>query len=636
MASKSSVEIKIIAQDDASAPIENVIDKTKQLGAENKKVTKQSKKDWGGLGDLFGKVLPRDMQGLIRGFKGTQRQVGRLSRSFKVLKAAWASVGIGLILIALEELISNWDTVTDSINGVTKAQKEAEATAIDVSTAQGVLTREVSNYISTIQSAEATDEERANAIEKLNNKLGETIDLEADRKTQTAQANKLYKLNQELVAAGTREQHASNKAKSEGERMDKEFAEWLEGGANPFSEGGITGRWQMEEKIAKDKRDLDLEAKARQRDRIALELELNKLVGIKSKKDADAAKLKSESDKKAAEAQREAEAAYNKRIQKEKANAEWLAGERVRIAEEASLRIIQDDEKREQASLLIEQKKAEQELLDKGGDWQDLLRLGEEYEVERTAITDRYEAERKAQEDADKMQAEADALELKTQLQTDEQNELDALALFYDEKRALVQGDMEQYIALVKQEQQEEADIKAKYRDEEAKADIAAQNAKISAAIKMGKAIGGVVGTLSDLAQENSAEQKALAITEVLLSQAISIASAIAGANSAGSTTGVAAPVVTPLLMVQMVGSVLAGFAGVKKILNQAGASGGGVSGGSFGGRGGSSVASMASNVQVPLPARLDSPDAMQAYVVQSQLDGQLQSQAQLQGQVVL
>ena len=85
MASKSSVEIKIIAQDDASSPIENVIGKTKQLGAETRKVTKQSKKDWGGLTDLFGKVLPRDLcKGLLRGFKGTQRQVGRLSKSFKV------------------------------------------------------------------------------------------------------------------------------------------------------------------------------------------------------------------------------------------------------------------------------------------------------------------------------------------------------------------------------------------------------------------------------------------------------------------------------------------------------------------------------------------------------------------------
>ena len=163
------------------------------------------------------------------------------------------------------------------------------------------------------------------------------------------------------------------------------------------------------------------------------QVELNAIL-LEGQKRLDA---EAEAERKAAEAQREAEAAYNKRVQKEKANAEWLAGERVRIAEEASLRIIEDDEKREQASLLIEQKKAEQELVDKGGTWQDLLRLGEEYEAERTAITESYAAERKAQEDADKMQAEADALELKTQLQTDEQNELDALALFFEEKASL-------------------------------------------------------------------------------------------------------------------------------------------------------------------------------------------------------
>ena len=121
---------------------------------------------------------------------------------------------------------------------------------------------------------------------------------------------------------------------------------------------------------------------------------------------------------------------------------------------------------------------------------------------------------------------------------------------------------------------------------------------------------------------------------DVLLAQAISIANAIAGATKAGMGTGTAAPLTTPIFIAQMVGSVLASFAGVKSILNKAGAAGsmgGSSGGGGGGGRGGFAPVS----TQVPLPARLDSTD-MQAYVVQSQLQGQINAQHRLNGQIVL
>ena len=635
MASRSNVEIKIIAQDDASSSIGNVISKTKELEKENKKITKQSKKDWGGLGDLFGQVLPRNLQGLVRGFKSTQRQVGRLSKSFKVLKAAWASVGIGLIIIALEELITNWDDVSDAIMGVTKEQKRQEKVNKDVYEAQLKMNTSVKSYIELIAEGTLNDEERAVAIQKVNSELGNAITLNADINTQAQQAQDILDANQKLVAKEIDATSAKNTINEESIALREDEWSWYNKMLSGMGLYGLALNNELNtmvdrvEVINESKDGIKELTKAQ----VEAEAERNKVI----KANEEALEAEAEAEKKAAEAQREAEAAYNKRVQKEKANAEWLAKERVRIAEEASLRIIEDDEKREQASLLIEQKKAEQELLDKGGTWQDLLRLGEEYEAERTAITDRYAEERKAKEEEDKMQDEADALELKTQLQSDQQNELDEIERFFAEKRLLTEKDSEEYKALVQQEADAVDAINTKYSNKTIEDLKKEQNAKIASAVAYGNAVRGVVGGLSNLMDENAKEQKALAITEVLLAQAISIAQAIKGANSAGATGGVAAPIITPLLMVQMVGSVLAGFAGVKQILNEAGASGGGgVSSGSFGGGGGSSVASMASNVQVPLPARLDSPDAMQAYVVQSQLDGQLQSQAQLQGQVVL
>ena len=635
MASKSSVEIKIIAQDDASAPIENVIDKTKELGAENRKVTKQSKKDWGGLGDLFGKILPRDMQGLIRGFKGTQRQVGRLSKSFKALRAAWASIGIGLILIALEELISNWDTVSDAIMGVTKEQQRQEKVNKEVYAAQVKLTTSVEDYITAIAKGELTDEERAVAIEKVNAELGNAITLTGDSALQVEQASKLLAAHLDLIDKESDARSSQNTIAEETIKLQEDEWNWYT--ITTAALGAFGAAEILHDAIQRDRVNTVEELKEGTEDRTQAELESNTVLNRLFKENEDRLAAEAKAEEKAAEAKRNAEAQKKKDKAKAAADEKFLTQERLKFTEAARIREQEGEEAQAIESLRIQAEKDLKALDAAGGNAEDLKQITDQFLRDKADIELSYKEEREALAEQDKLDAEADALELKTQLQTDEQNELDALALFFEEKRALVKGDMEQYVTLVNQEAEQEEAIRAKYRNKEEAERKKEQNAKIAGAIAYGNAVRGVMGSLGDLMEENSKEQKALAITEVLLAQAISIAQAIKAANTAGSNTGVAAPVVTPLLVIQMVGSVLAGFVGVKKILNEAGASGGGgVSGGSFGGGGGSSVASMASNVQVPLPARLDSPDAMQAYVVQSQLDGQLQSQAQLQGQVVL
>ena len=66
--------------------------------------------------------------------------------------------------------------------------------------------------------------------------------------------------------------------------------------------------------------------------------------------------------------------------------------------------------------------------------------------------------------------------------------------------------------------------------------------------------------------------------------------------------------------------------------MDKAGASMPGGGGGIGGGGGGGGV-----QTTLPLPARLDTPsDSNQAYVVQSQLQGQLIAQAKLDGQIIL
>ena len=140
--------------------------------------------------------------------------------------------------------------------------------------------------------------------------------------------------------------------------------------------------------------------------------------------------------------------------------------------------------------------------------------------------------------------------------------------------------------------------------DKEKADDAEILNLKIQGFVKLANATKGIFSTLEGMAEEDSKKQKALAITGVLLNQAIAVANSIAGATKAGSATGAAAPYTTPLFILQMVGSALASFVGVKSILNKADAASGGIGDSGGGGGGGR-------NPTVPLIplGRLDSPD---------------------------
>ena len=77
------------------------------------------------------------------------------------------------------------------------------------------------------------------------------------------------------------------------------------------------------------------------------------------------------------------------------------------------------------------------------------------------------------------------------------------------------------------------------------------------------------LGSIVQLAGEGTKAGKAAALAQILINTASGISSAIAGASTAGASTGPAAPVVTPLLIVQMVAQVLGGIAQAKNILGK-------------------------------------------------------------------
>ena len=139
---------------------------------------------------------------------------------------------------------------------------------------------------------------------------------------------------------------------------------------------------------------------------------------------------------------------------------------------------------------------------------------------------------------------------------------------------------------------------------------------------------------------KTEAGQRKLAISQVLVNQGIAMSEAIRGAQQSAVGTGPLAVFSSPGFTATMLAIVLGGFASIKGIMNQAGASaeGIGTGGGGVGGGGGGGLG-VISNREAPILGL--TPDMREgvtpgsippinAYVVQSQLADQNALAAQI------
>ena len=643
MATVNKIQIVVEAEDKATAPISRATEATKRLGEQSRKITKESKKDWGGLGDLFSQVLPRSLQKLSRGFKGTQRQVGRLAKGFKVLKSAWAAMGIGVVIMALEEVISNWSKYSDMLGLTSEAGRKQVEVEKKQTEQLARTTAELEVYKKTATDVNALELDRVAAVKELAKTLPRlaNIDLNAEgsiEKINEAYADLLRK--DDLLIANEQDKADVMKSVEEalktrvtltaGEMMSKrsyielqEFEKAREFEANILKQRAI----DVELEFEKEKEDLQV----RQQGRLTEINLINKRISDELGTQADAAETLREEEQAVLQTQREAEAERKRIAQQKEADIKWLANQRITIAQETELRLIQDEEQRELRSLEIQHEAAKEELKIRGGTLTDKLLLEQNYLMDKEELTNGYKerADEKATEEDEK--AKQDKATLTAALATDQENELLQVQDRYAQLLELAVKDSQDYIDLEQQKTDAIEAINTDHATKQRMEDAKTQNLKIQGAIKMMNATRGILGTLGDMAEEGSKKQRDLAIVDVLLSQAIAIGNSIAGATAAGAAAGPGAPVVTPLLIAQMVGQVLVAFAGIKGIMDKAGASMPGGGGGGGGSRGGGVQTTL------PLPARLDTPsDSNQAYVVQSQLQGQFIAQAKLNGQIIL
>tara|TARA_R110001583_G_scaffold10416_6_gene47813 strand:- start:5635 stop:7416 length:1782 start_codon:yes stop_codon:yes gene_type:complete len=590
MASKGNIGMDVIVEDQTSVGLASAQKNIDNFTQRNAKSSKSLKKDWSGLGDLFSTVLPRGMQRTVRSFRSTSRSVGRLSKSFKVLKAAWASVGIGLAIIAIEQLIENWDKVTEALGFYNKEAEESKKLNKLIVESQAQLGSEMIGYLQIISDLNAEESLRAAAIERINNQLGNVIDTEASANEQREQALNLSGLALEIDKQRNLENDKRRKFREAEAAYDADSTNAEK--TQAYLDAGVEV-----EKVTKNL--------------LALEVELNKLITDKSEAEKEAARLKAES------------------LRQEEANAKYLADLEKKLNEEILLNSIESEQLREEKVLELRMEEQKKKAEDAGATAAQLLLIAEDYENDlrklRKRFTDEDEAE-KLRDEAERI-ADNEALQEELYLSSlsDEERERANAERRYNDRLEMARGNVALLLQVQEEFLQDKENITDKYAQE--RLDKSQEETDEELAIKkqswdlMVKGTRQLFGAMEELAGENAEQAKAFAIADVLLAQAVATAKAIeAAAKSANDPVSLIANIIIA------VASIVSAFVGVRQLLEDAGATG-------LGGGGGGGVSPTAALV----PEQVSRTESVgKSFVVQSDLEGANLQANQLYNQTAL
>jgi uncharacterized protein YdbL (DUF1318 family) len=540
MAKNTDVLIRVVGVNDTDKATNEAIENIEAVGRATKRTSREAKKDWGGVSDLFSSVLPRGLQRTMRQFKSTTRSVGRLSKSFKVLKAAWAGIGIGLAIIALEKIIENWDKITEALGFYNKEAEETKRLNLKIAESQGRLTSEMQGYLSVIKKVSSTEEERVGAVNALNRQLGKYIDTEADAITQQKQALALSELALEMDKQAILVSEQKEKvAKLETTAASKDL----------FFAIPAQNKLHKQRKILQELTTTQL----------GLEGKLSQLLLERS----DAEKARLEAEKIAAKVR----ADLAKQAQ---ADADYLADLEKRISEEIMLAKIEDEQKRAEEELKLRTKEQVMKALAAGATAEQLLLIEEKYLLDLADLREGFKEDDPNAKTPEQIAQEQQALqdEMFLILMSEQDREETLLMQKYDRRIELANGNRELELEAEKIFLDE---MEALTEDSEAKIQ-SIKEAGIKATVNAARGLFSVMGKM---AEDGSEQAKALAITDVLLAQAVSLANGIKVASKAAKD-----PFTLVAGIITAISAVMGAFVGVKAILNEAGASAGGGGGG--------------------------------------------------------
>lgn len=602
MARPTDLLIRLRGVNETDTATNEAIENMEAVENAARRTSRASKKDWGGVSDLFSTLLPRGLQRTVRQFKSTNRSVGRLSKSFKVLKAAWASIGIGLIIIALEQIVENWDKITEALGFYNAEAEKTKQINIEQNKAIAQLNAETKGYISLLKESTSTTEQQAEAVEFLNKKFGDYIDTEASVEEQVKQVNEIMAQREAVikaqieVASRQADFEEKNYVKTNARVKDeKKFFETL-----------------ADAKIRLDKEEQDAKDRLNEATLILTTTtsEYNKIIGVGTEREdkrAAAVRKRLEDEKMAAKIRADL-------ARQAQADADYLADLEKRISEEIMLAKIEDDQKRAEEELKLRTQEQVMKALAAGATAEQLLLIEEKYLMDLADLREGFieddpnvkTPEQIAEEQADVL-AEMDLAAL---------NELEQerfrIQERYDQRLELANGNH----TLMKQAQELfDADMEALAEESEKKIQ-SIKEAGIKATVSAAR---GLFSTMGRMAEDGSEQAKALAITDVLLAQAVSLANGIKVATKSAATPyDMAAGIITAIT------AVMGAFVGVDAILNEAGTSSGG------GGRGVPSTTPL-------VPEQVSRTETTgKAFVVQSDLEGAALQANQLYSQTAL
>lgn len=601
------------AVEKATESLDGLQEKAEETGKKVGKGGKKAQKDWGGVADLFSGLLPRGLTKTIRQFKSTQRSVQRLSKGFKGLKSAIAATGIGLLVVALGTIVGYWDEISGAITSASdetdklvEENKELVQAANDqleaISATENILKLQgaTEEDILALRMA-ATDEAIAAQrvmIDSLKQQKEEQV--KAAQTASDAVKGILMLLTIPVSAALKAVDQISAGLVRLGVLSEAtNFADDFYGGIGDmlFDPEGVEEEGQ--EAIDEAERKLQ----QLENTRAGYQLQANK----KEEQAEEAAqKKRDDADK------------------KKEDDAKYVADRLLQIQQDMYLAMIEDDTKRQKERRRLQYEADKAELSARKATADQLLVLKKQYDMDVAAIDQQTQDEKDAKE-KERLDKEAQLREeLRQKDLTDRQLEEEAAFAEFERREELAGTNDALVLEAFEAFQKQKEAIAKKYNEKEIEDNQEVIDLEIEGRQALAKGVMGIAKQMGKLSEENSQQQKTLAVADILLNQAISMANAVRGASETAKD-----PISLAVLITTMVGGVLSSFASIKGVLAQAGTSGGSVGGG------GQTRSGFDTQSTAPMPARLESP-GMQAYVVQSQLEGQAMQASQLASKTTL
>lgn len=630
-------------------------------------------KKWGQFSNLFSTVLPRDIQMTIRRFQGKRREVARATQGMtafnKVMKGFGGPI-LAAVIIGLEKLIEYLPKIIDYFTGNTDAVKaltaanEAAMQTMDryigqnqayfdilVDTNQALETRlAAQEYLSrSISGLRDINLEAADALERLN----EEYTKQAERQANEAAMNELQeqyivylKEREELETKLEKLETQNFKYKSDRETYERIYLEDLAELESEYAEL-LQNRVDLSEQIIEQQRELAqqaLEQKTAEQERQRV-MKLNKTLYDMEREmrlerlDEYDREIEKIDEKERAQIREATEA--NASQEEMTTIYRYYSAQRQEIrdkeaaAQEAEAKRLKDERERELEETINLQNRIE-EVLFGDAETRALAAVESRYDAlikaAKDANMDITELEKKRDEELAKtseefiQRQEEESQRLADQEYKRESDRLAMLAKMYQwNAEELYQIQLEQldreYKEALEHAERLGVDVNAvhayyaKKREElEGNTTEAIDKQRQESMDTFRQGMGDLFDGIMGLMDRNSKNAKRLAVIEVLINQAQALAKGISAAVEATPKTP-AYPFQLAGYIATIAGTILSGFAQVKAIMNQAGASGGG----------GSMTARMPTQALIPsVSSQTQEAKSMNvsAYVVQSDLQG--------------